>query len=468
MMLLHLYPHTIREVPVSDLLLPSADDLASLLWLNAVPRVGPAAARALLAHFGSPRAIVRATSYPPIEGVRPHVIEELGRVLRDLTPFAREAERLLTQCQALQLHILTPLSPQYPPQLMTPTSYSPTVLFVAGSVDCLSRQGGAIVGTRSPSDAARRLAHQTAERLAQDSQLLVSGLARGIDGASHRGALDGGGTTVAVLGCGADRIYPAEHADLYHHIRATGAIVTEYIPGTAPSPENLRRRNRLIVSLSRFVLVAECPKDSGAMIAARAALQQHRPLFVLALPAGEHDRERSGTALLAQIGLAAPWRDSEADLQWLTTYQATYRRPASAESRLDDALGKRPNSSREMPSGPTRKRPAAEGAPPRMPSSRRGATPSDVAPELQAELPAQTTDPNLARQLPLVDPAQAVPAPQPHRFEVGHRVRHPSFGAGTIRSVSDGTRGALEIRFETGGLKKITLAFADKLEILPE
>jgi len=328
--------------------------------------------------------------------------------------------------------------------------------------------------------------------------MVVSGLARGIDGAGHQGAVDAGGVTVAVLGCGADRIYPTEHTELYRRIRATGAIVSEYAPGTAPSPENLRRRNRLIVGLSRFVLVAECPHDSGAMIAARAALQQHRPIFVLPLREAGHDRQRSGTTLLAQLGLAAPW--NEADLQWLAAYQTTYQRPPAAESKLDDALGKKPESSKanQPASKPARAdaatartaakqrqsaRPAIAPADrqspsppaPRSPEAHqqglpglRGAEDSQasLAPEEAADTQGSQTTSATEPSAPAADSPAASSAPR--RFAPGQRVRHPAFGVGTIKAVGSAPDGILEIKFEKGGLKKITGSFADRLEVLEE
>lgn len=178
----------------------------------------------------------------------------------------------------------------------------PEVLFVAGTLP--SEPGVAIVGSRAGTPAGRRLAADLGAALAACGLPVISGLARGIDAAAHEGALAAGGPTVAVLGSGLDRIYPAEHAALASRIRAGGALVTEFPLGTPPRPWHFPRRNRLLAALARAVVVVEAGGRSGALITARCALDLG--VDVLAVPGppgaplaqGTHGLIRQGAGLV--------------------------------------------------------------------------------------------------------------------------------------------------------------------------
>ena len=184
----------------------------------------------------------------------------------------------------------------YPPAL-TAIVDPPPVLWTRGSRAALDRPAVAIVGSRAASPYALDVAERLAADLAARGLAIVSGLARGVDAAAHRGALSAGGSTVAVLGCGADIVYPKEHAALARAIEPAGLIISELIPGTRPLPQFFPQRNRIISGLSRAVVIVEAGERSGSLITARCALEQGRD--VLAVPGNVlSGRNRGGHALL--------------------------------------------------------------------------------------------------------------------------------------------------------------------------
>lgn len=189
--------------------------------------------------------------------------------------------------------------PAYPPALAA-IADAPPVLWTHGTGAGLERPAVAIVGSRAATPYAIQVAERLGSDLAAAGIVVVSGLARGVDAAAHRGALAGGGTTVAVLGCGADIVYPAEHRGLTGEIAATGTVVTEFPPGSAPEPWHFPRRNRIISGLSRAVVVVEAGERSGSLITARAALEQGRD--VLAVPGNVLTGRNRGTHALLRDG----------------------------------------------------------------------------------------------------------------------------------------------------------------------
>jgi DNA processing protein len=176
----------------------------------------------------------------------------------------------------------------------------PPVLFVKGELHETDRRAVAVVGTRRPSPYGKDVARALARELAQQQIAVVSGLARGIDAIAHRAALDAGGRTIAVLGSGVDQIYPAEHRELAQAIRAAGAVVSDYLPGTPPDAVNFPPRNRIISGLSLGTIVVESGETSGALITARFALEQGREVF--AVPGNIYARTSIGPNRLIQQG----------------------------------------------------------------------------------------------------------------------------------------------------------------------
>jgi DNA processing protein len=194
-------------------------------------------------------------------------------------------------------------TPEFPP-LLHAIHDPPPGLFVRGSngPDLLRRPTVAVVGARSCSPYGAQVARMLGRELAAAGLVVVSGLARGVDGEAHRGALEAGGTTVAVLGCGIDRDYPAAHRELAARIRAAGLTVSEYAPGVEPAPWRFPARNRIIAGLSAATVVVEACDRSGALITADLALEEGREVF--AVPGEITSGLSSGTNDLLKLGAA--------------------------------------------------------------------------------------------------------------------------------------------------------------------
>ena len=196
--------------------------------------------------------------------------------------------------------------PGFPP-LLAELHDPPERLFVRGEAAALSGPGVAVVGARSCSAYGAQVARSLGRELAGAGVTVVSGLARGVDGEAHRGALEAGGVTVAVLGCGIDRDYPRSHSELARRIVATGAVVSEYPPGVEPAPWRFPARNRIIAGLSLATVVVEARERSGALITADFALELGRDVFAVpgeitsALSAGTNDLLRQGAAPLTSV-----------------------------------------------------------------------------------------------------------------------------------------------------------------------
>ena len=196
------------------------------------------------------------------------------------------------------------------PPLLAAIHDPPPGLFVRGDapLDLLRRPAAAVVGARACSGYGGSVARMLGRELAGAGLVVVSGLARGVDGEAHRGALDAGGPTVAVLGCGIDRDYPAAHAELAHRIAATGLVVSEYAPGVEPAPWRFPARNRIIAGLCAATVVVEARERSGALITADLALEEGREVF--AVPGEIGSSLSAGTNGLLKLG-AAPLVDVE-------------------------------------------------------------------------------------------------------------------------------------------------------------
>jgi DNA processing protein len=206
-----------------------------------------------------------------------------------------DARRIRQEVAAAGMLAVAWNAPEFPAALLT-LGDAPPALWYRGSLDCLLAPAVAIVGSRAATAVALEAASRMAAGLAALGITVVSGLARGVDSAAHRGALTTG-RTVAVLGSGIDRIYPAEHRPLAREIAVNGAVISEYPPGAPPLPFHFPMRNRLISGLSRAVVVIEAAEDSGSLITAACALEQGRD--VMAVPGNVlSGRNRGGHALI--------------------------------------------------------------------------------------------------------------------------------------------------------------------------
>ena len=195
--------------------------------------------------------------------------------------------------------IMTCRDPDYP-VLLSQVDTPPTLLYIHGNPDILSEPLFAMVGSRNPTAAGARTATEFARHLSAAGLVISSGLALGIDAASHRGALDAGAPTVAVMGTGLDRVYPARHRDLARQIAERGALISEFPVGTTPRAENFPRRNRIISGLSLGTLVVEAAIRSGSLITARYAGDQGREVF--AIPGSIHNPLARGCHHLIRQG----------------------------------------------------------------------------------------------------------------------------------------------------------------------
>ena len=219
-----------------------------------------------------------------------------GLMPADLHAALEAAGRALADAGRLGIEPLALFDPRYPP-LLAATRDPPPVLWVRGSLSALDLETVAVIGSRAATPYALQVGERLAAELAERGMVVASGLARGVDSAAHRGCLDAGGTTVAVLGCGLDRVYPPEHGELASRIAGSGAIVSELAPGTPPLPGHFPLRNRVISGISLATVVVEASERSGSLITARYALEQGRD--VMAVPGSVlSGRNRGSHALL--------------------------------------------------------------------------------------------------------------------------------------------------------------------------
>jgi DNA processing protein len=280
--------------------------------LNMTPGVGPRVTSRLLEHFGSAEAIFDAPRRElALLRLPPETIESLAA--RELH---ERAEAEIENVRRLGGDILV-LDDGVYPTLLRETYDPPVVLYVKGAwAECLDRPCVAIVGSRRCSTYGQNAALMLARELAQRGVTIVSGLARGIDAAAHRGALEAGGRTVGVMGTGLDQIYPRDHKRLSEEIlNHGGALVTQFPLATPPVSENFPYRNRVISGLSLGTLVVEAAENSGSLITARLAMEQNREVF--AVPGNITSRNSFGTNYLikgAGAKLVQQWQDIAGEL----------------------------------------------------------------------------------------------------------------------------------------------------------
>ena len=294
-------------------------------WLAVLraPGIGPIRFAGLVEHATTPSdllAAARSADLPPA-----------ARLALDEPDWAA-IDADLAWAAAPDRRILSLVSPAYPP-LLREIPDPPPLLFVHGNCTCLGEPQLAIVGSRNPTPGGRDTAADFAEHLAGGGLTITSGLALGVDAAAHLGALAAGAATVAVMGTGPDRVYPARHRDLAHRIVAEGGVlVTEFPVGTPPQPENFPRRNRIISGLSLGTLVVEAAVRSGSLITARHAADQGREVF--AIPGSIHNPLARGCHLLIRQGakLVENAEDILEDLRFAGAQPSAAPPPRSARS----------------------------------------------------------------------------------------------------------------------------------------
>ena len=257
---------------------PTISDIGrKYLRFHLVPDVGPVRMRKLLEHFGNPDSVFTASraELMRVDGIGPKIAESILESRN-----AAAVQHDIDRAAASGVRILCPLDPDYPVPLKHITD-PPTCLYVRGTLEPADAVAIAIVGTRKCSHYGREQALRFAELLARAGFTVISGRARGVDGHAHRGALNVGGRTIAVLGNGLPAIYPPEHEKLAEDIANSGAVLTESPMDALPSTETFPRRNRLIAGLAIGTLIIEAGKQSGALITARLATEYNREVFAL-------------------------------------------------------------------------------------------------------------------------------------------------------------------------------------------
>ena len=285
------------------------------VWLSEVKGLTNRSKLLLLDHFGTPENVYYADEdeYRLVPGI------ELRQTALLAEKSTEQADRILGACSRLGLRLLTMQDADYPLRLRS-IFEPPVLVYVKGNLPVIDEEVTlAMVGTRKATPYGVEAAEKIAYGLCKQGAIVVSGAAAGIDSASHRGALRAGGKTVAVLGCGIDVVYPAGNEWLYRDIAASGALVSEYPPGSAAEAWHFPARNRIISGLSLGTVVVEAPEKSGALITAGTALEQGRDVF--AVP-GPIDAPMSrGCNRLVADGAAALITDS-----WdvLREYEAMY------------------------------------------------------------------------------------------------------------------------------------------------
>jgi DNA processing protein len=272
-------------------------DVRFLVGLSLLPGIGPARFHKLLDRCKEPERAWRASESELVaSGVD---VKTMPALLETRSSISLDAE--MEKLARLGVSVLTVFDPAYPPRLKEIYN-APPLLYVKGEITRQDDQSIGVVGTRGPSVYGKELAARIVPELVRSGLTIVSGLARGIDSIAHRAALEAGGRTIAVLGCGIDVIYPAENRTLYGLIRDSGAVITEYPLGTKPDAFNFPARNRIISGLALGTVVVEAQYTSGALITADYALEQNREVF--AFPGRATDRGSAGCNRLIRDGRA--------------------------------------------------------------------------------------------------------------------------------------------------------------------
>jgi DNA processing protein len=284
---------------------PISEQATYWLALALTPGLGPTRIRKLIEHCGSAECVFRATLTE---------LEAMGMRAVSAQSLATGKSMELAQQECMKAveagaRIISPGDPEYPLRLKEIYD-PPVILFVKGSVEVLSQPGIAMVGTRHPTPYGSGMAERLSTDLAARGLVIISGLARGIDTSSHRGALAAKGKTIAVLGTGIDIMYPKENTRLTEQMLALGgALITEFPVGTSPAPQNFPIRNRIISGMAAGVLVVEAAEYSGTRITSRCALEQNRDVY--AVPGNVTNKNAWGPNTLIKQGakLVATWED---------------------------------------------------------------------------------------------------------------------------------------------------------------
>jgi DNA processing protein len=309
----------------------NSDDKIALLNLLSVDGIGSATALRLVEHFGSVHTVFHA-SESQLRGV-PRLSEALIVRLKAVKPDGDFGKKQVDKAEKDNIEIRTFWDETYPPILKELESDAPVMLFIRGEFPP-ERQRLAVVGTRSASHYGKQLARDLIFGLRGSGITIVSGLASGIDGASHEAALEANLPTESVFGCGVDHIYPPQHADLANKILAQGgALISEFPIGVGPDRHHFPQRNRIIAGLSQGTLVVEAGDRSGALITANMAVEYNRE--VMAVPGAITSGKSSGCHSLIKAGAALIERSEDIQQALSMRRDTATAQPAPAQLHLE-------------------------------------------------------------------------------------------------------------------------------------
>lgn len=278
-------------------------NLSALKLLTSIDGLGPSKILNLISKFHSPLDIFSVPSQTlcSVERINKILARRIINAAKDFNKFEELLEKELNELDRRKIELITYFDSSYPKPLKN--IYSPPLFFyISGRVETVDNYSISIVGTRRATQYGKRTTEKIGIELAEQGITIVSGLARGIDSVSHRAALKAGGRTIAVIGSGLDRIYPAENKELAENISESGAVISEFPLGTKPDAQNFPQRNRIISGLSLGTLVVESNVNGGAMQTAAHALDQNREVF--AIPGNLEVPQSEGTNILIQEGRA--------------------------------------------------------------------------------------------------------------------------------------------------------------------
>lgn len=306
--------------------LDRSQEQRALIGLSLVPGVGPSRLRALLAHFEAPSAVFQAprSTLTQVDGVGAQTAEAI-LTFDDRASVNREMKR----AEEVGASLVSPWDERFPTRLGE--IYDPPgFLWMRGTLPSDSRPLVTVVGTRRCTDYGRAQAHHFASELVRRGFTVVSGLAYGIDAAAHKGALDAGGRTIAVLGSGVGNVYPHKHEALAQRIEENGAVLSEYAIDADPDAPNFPERNRILSGLALGTLVVESYSEGGALITARMAVEQNREVF--AVPGAITKDSSRGANRLIQRGHAKLVMDVEDLLEELPEHTVEAPEEVDAET----------------------------------------------------------------------------------------------------------------------------------------
>lgn len=303
------------------------------LSLDLIPGLAGERVRALLGKFGAPSAVLAQNVSSIVAALNSAGLGRNSQKIAEAIVAGPEAEKLraaLVWLEGESNHLLTLADGDYPAALLE-IADPPPLLYLKGDRGLLGRSGIAVVGSRNATPVGLQNAEAFSRSLSQSGLTIISGMALGIDAAAHRGGLDGGASSIAVVGTGLDLVYPARNKTLAKELVEKGLIISEFSLGTPALATNFPRRNRIISGLSRGVLVVEAALASGSLITARQAAEQGREVF--AIPGSIHSPFSKGCHQLIKQGakLVDEANDILVELQWRTATSKGTAPPASSD-----------------------------------------------------------------------------------------------------------------------------------------